>query len=386
MSAYGRNHLLKSIRIGNFKAVRDSRTVRFKPFTVLIGSNGSGKSGLMDALQTYQSIVLGGLSRCFAEGLPFEDLLNKYIGARQAKVMDFRFAAQIENAMMEWNMRLEASQSFDELGIVSEKLDMQFKGRDGQRCALDRERVKGVSDDLSVIASQQNGSAASSFPAGFGKKLYDYIAGWKFMTLAPENMRMPAPMSVTRKPATLHDDGSNLAEYLLHIKKTDPGAFNRIIETVQLVVPYVKDIQPTPTQEFKRKIYLNVIEKEVKMPSWLLSSGTLRLVALVAMLHAPEPPSLIFIDEMENGMDPCAMSVLMEEMRIATENGATQVIAATHSLHLLDLLNLSDIVLAERDRNNEPVFWRPAARKDIVAWSESFSPGQLYKMNRLKKE
>jgi AAA15 family ATPase/GTPase len=36
---------LKSVRIRNFKAIRDTGTLTLTPFTVLIGNNGSGKSG-----------------------------------------------------------------------------------------------------------------------------------------------------------------------------------------------------------------------------------------------------------------------------------------------------------------------------------------------------
>jgi AAA15 family ATPase/GTPase len=36
--------VLQSFRLKNFKAVRDSRAIRFTPLTVFIGNNGSGKS------------------------------------------------------------------------------------------------------------------------------------------------------------------------------------------------------------------------------------------------------------------------------------------------------------------------------------------------------
>ena len=52
---------LKSFRQKNFKAIRDSEVVKFTPLTVLIGNNGSGKSSLVEGLQTYQRIVTDGL-------------------------------------------------------------------------------------------------------------------------------------------------------------------------------------------------------------------------------------------------------------------------------------------------------------------------------------
>ena len=49
---------LQSVRIQNFKAIIDSKVVRLGPLTAFIGHNGSGKSSLIEALETYQAIHL----------------------------------------------------------------------------------------------------------------------------------------------------------------------------------------------------------------------------------------------------------------------------------------------------------------------------------------
>lgn len=48
---------ISSFSVTNFKAIRDSGTVRFTPFTAIIGNNGSGKSSLLEALLTYQPLA-----------------------------------------------------------------------------------------------------------------------------------------------------------------------------------------------------------------------------------------------------------------------------------------------------------------------------------------
>ena len=177
-----------------------------------------------------------------------------------------------------------------------------------------------------------------------------------------------------------------MAEYLSYIKENDRSAFNCIIETIQLIVPYVKDLQPVLARESGRESYLDAIEKEARIPSWLLSPGILRFVAIVAMLHDPSPPTLIVIEEIENGLDPRSLSILADGIRIATDNGITQVIATTHSPHLLDMLDLSDIIMVERDQGGSPVFWHPSKDRTVVAWAESFTPGRLYTMSRFYRD
>ena len=52
---------LSSVAIKNFKAIRNSGTVKLTPLTVFIGNNGSGKSSLIEGLETYQETVIHGL-------------------------------------------------------------------------------------------------------------------------------------------------------------------------------------------------------------------------------------------------------------------------------------------------------------------------------------
>ena len=67
---------LQSVRVRNFKAIVDSKTVKLGPLTALIGNNGTGKSSLIEALETYQSILRDGLDIAI-----FEQSLSNLPGA-----------------------------------------------------------------------------------------------------------------------------------------------------------------------------------------------------------------------------------------------------------------------------------------------------------------
>src|ERR1022692_1588446 len=70
---------LRSFRLQNFKAVRDSGTVAFGPLTVFIGNNGSGKSSLIEGLETFRDINSDGLDAAMTRWRGFEYLWNQAV-------------------------------------------------------------------------------------------------------------------------------------------------------------------------------------------------------------------------------------------------------------------------------------------------------------------
>jgi predicted ATPase len=105
---------------------------------------------------------------------------------------------------------------------------------------------------------------------------------------------------------------------------------------------------------------------------------------LLAVLRHPEPPSVIFIEELENGLDPRAIHLIVEEIRDAVESGRTQVVITTHSPYLLDLVPLESLILVERQPDGQPKFFRPAEDEQLRKWSDDFAPGKLYTMGRMR--
>src|ERR1700693_3717691 len=81
---------LRSFRLQNFKAVRDSGTVKFGPLTAFIGNNGSGKSSLIEGLETFRGIVLHGLDAAMAPWRGFEHVWNHAVKHEPRHVLDHR--------------------------------------------------------------------------------------------------------------------------------------------------------------------------------------------------------------------------------------------------------------------------------------------------------
>ena len=72
------------------------------------------------------------------------------------------------------------------------------------------------------------------------------------------------------------------------------------------------------------------------------------------------------VEEIENGLDPRTIHLLVEELPAVLDK-KKQILFTTHSPYLLDLLDLSHIVIVERE-DGQPVFRRPekAAARRVV--------------------
>ena len=370
---------LESLRIRNFKAIIDSRTVALGPLTAFIGHNGSGKSSLIEALETYQAIVVDGLDAAMQRWLGIEHVRHKSLEAKERAgkpvnpmAFDLRIGTAARNATrvaMDVNNDIAANQMFIAREFIATP--------DGTSEETQEERAM-FSPGWSML-----GSAAKPQH----RAVAEHVRAWQFLSLQPERMGLPVPQQRTGGRVRLAKDGSNIADYLLDIQRLDAqfktSAMEGIVHTMGYVLPYARDLQAALTSELERKAYLQLTEGGFKLPGWMLSTGTLRVLALLATLRHPQPPPLVLIEEIENGLDPRSIHLLVEEIRTAVLTGLTQVVLTTHSPYLLDLLKLDQLVLVARDAAGEPRFHRPASDASLVEWAKEFAPGRLYTMGSL---
>jgi predicted ATPase len=402
---------LKSAAIENFKAIHGSGTVAFTPLTVFIGNNGSGKSSLIEALETYRSIVLDGLDAALGRWHGIEYIENQRASHRRKTTsgeLEPRRQALAFRLKGRWGpgtfqVRLDASQeaSTNQVGIENELIEFPSLGRRyvrdrTGRCESYRDAGNEVVVDLSPDASGVSRPARpqvsrldreTTFLPGESAAPPDWketVRRWQFLAMEPNSMGAPVRQRMTGGPPILNRDGSNLEQYLHSLLESSVDAFSDLLEALKYVLPYARDVHVVITREIERMVYLEMNEEEFKIPDWLLSTGTLRILALLACLRHPDPPPLLVIEEVENGLDPRAIHLLVEEFRAAIAAKKTQIIVTTHSPYLLDLLDLSHIVVVERV-DGEPVFSQ-SDKEQLREWSKSFSPGQLYTMGRLTRE
>jgi predicted ATPase len=376
---------LNKIAIRYFKAVRQSGEIELTPLTVFIGNNGSGKSSLIEGLETYSDIIVKGLDDAFEHWLGVDRAWNKAVlhPRRSTKARGDAYDNPISvhlkghwgrgafNSLLEVATEVEGDQARIEKELLKLPSGRMYR-RDstGQAESFNDdtlERVRKVAPTES--ASPQDWT--------------NMCRRWQFLRLNPDAMGRPNRTRRMGSFPVLERDGSNIGQYLLSLRDASVDAFEGYLEALRFVVPFARDLQATISDEIERRAYLEMTEEEFKVPGWLLSTGTLRVAALLACLRHPTPPPLLIVEEIENGLDPRTMHLIVEEIRAAITAETTQVILTTHSPYLLDLLDLSHIVVVER-HEGQPVFNRPDS-EELANWAKEFSPGRLYTMGRLTK-
>ena len=361
---------LETFRLRNFKAVRDSGEVQFTPLTVFIGNNGSGKSSLIEALETFQNVIQQGLDDAFIPWKGFESVWNKAVSHKPAEDQTGKISAS--NPMV-----------FEVNGLTD---TIPFQGKIEINKNQKRDQIFITNQDFDTPLNPPKKAKTQDTAPEFSVRdlaWHRLVYNWQFLNLEPSRMLEPKPQRRSVRQVRLSKDGSNIAQFLQSIADAEPSVLQGIAETLKGVLPYASDLRPSITSELERNVYLRLEELGIEEPlgSWLLSQGTLRIIALLAVLRHPKPPAVIFIEELENGLDPRTIHLIIEEIRSFLQSGG-QVVATTHSPYLLDLLDLSQIVVVERNKSGAPTFHRPSKQK-LKGWTEKFAPGHLYTMGNL---
>jgi len=108
------------------------------------------------------------------------------------------------------------------------------------------------------------------------------------------------------------------------------------------------------------------------------SFGTVRALALLAMLHDPNPPKLTCVEEIDHGLHPHALDRIVERMRSASKR--TQLLAVTHSPALANRLNPKELVVCERDYEGRgsliPAI--ESSKVEAMANASGLLPGELW--------
>ncbi|MBD3177712.1 MAG: AAA family ATPase [Armatimonadia bacterium] len=181
---------------------------------------------------------------------------------------------------------------------------------------------------------------------------YDLLLATRFIEFEPEALRRPCSPGIE----VLGDRGDNLSS-VLHLICQDVGRKQALIEWLRELTPSdVVDLK-FPEDPHTGRILVHLVEESgAQVSANSASDGTLRFLGYLALFMGPRRPKLVMIDELETGIHPTRIRLLMELLERETAKGDVQVIATTHSPQVLAYASpatLEDAVLLHRPEGSE---------------------------------
>jgi predicted ATPase len=175
----------------------------------------------------------------------------------------------------------------------------------------------------------------------------------------------------------LLENFSNLPARLMTLKR-DPQTKSRLLSLLSEVAPNFTDLEVV-LEGGRLQLYLT--EGSRNIPAHRLSDGTLRYLALVAILLDPGQARLVVIEEPELGLHPDILPILRDLLVEASSR--FQLIVTTHSTQLVDAMtDYPDAILV----CEKPEATTEITRLDpdeIEQWRQFGSLGTLWMSGRL---
>ncbi|GAA4919106.1 putative ATPase [Stackebrandtia albiflava] len=387
---------LQQLHVENFRSLRDV-TVELGGLNVLVGPNGAGKSNVLQ--------VLAFLGRIAESDLPaaLDDIWPKVMFG-SAERSDDALAVSVTGT---WTGGDEGDDYRLRIGRIGEDgwhrtelfhfadSDLPMKmlvshdnlvvgptdGSLTEPARSSRHSIQlGVDEQTSALALIPR--LTMEFGGREVTALAQFLQRIRFIDSDITNLRQTGGHSRYRPKSAvrLADDAGNLAAYLLMLHDMHPDGFADLQADAVSVLPQLESIDFEFPSGPAREAIVVLHETGLRRPIELAdaSLGTIRLIALLAALHDPTPPPLTCIEEIEFGLHPQALELLVERLREASER--TQLIVATHSPTFVDRLRPDEIIVCERRDDGSSAI--PAISteqiREIVAASEDEPLGRLW--------
>ncbi len=394
--------MITSLRLKDFKNFADE-TLRVGPFTVIVGANASGKSNIRDAFR-----FLHGVGRGYDLA---ETIGGKYGAGGQMEWGSIRGAA---NEIIRINKSTRSLPSLPNpgFGLVIEltfnretfsyAIEVSTElGKSGFRITYERLRLAGETvyekpkstygDRHIVVGNDSTVDIHLDRPALVQilemrrpfqlereriQSVVDSLASMRFIELTPRFMREPAFPSQTR----LGSQGQNLPAVLKEIC-ADP-------KRKRILADWIDKFTPMDVQNFafpsdpSGRIHLKIQEPDMELSAYSASDGTLRFLAMLAALLGKDRPRLYFIEEIETGIHPARLWLLLNLIEKQTEKGDIQLMATSHSPDMLTFANDTTFentsVVCRLDDADDAIIRRVAELPNAVELRGSQGLGRLH--------
>lgn len=376
--------LFYEITLHNFLSFGpETQPLQLEALNVLIGSNGSGKSNLIEALAVIRSTpsdlraILrrgGGAGEWVWKGDPQGVASLDVVTANPDGTLPVRHVLAFRDDKQGFHLEDERienqhphsgeTRSYFFYKFQSGRPVIQVSGQ-GER-SLKREQVDV---NASILAQRRDPETYPEITRL--AKQYESIRLYREWAFG-RNTVFREPQKADMRNDKLEEDFSNLGLFLNRLRR-DPPTKRRILDHLTDLYDGLSDfdvsIEGGSVQVF-------FTEGDFTIPATRLSDGTLRYLCLLAILCDPTPPPLIGLEEPELGLHPDVLPKLANLLLQASER--TQLIVTTHSDILVDALTEHPEAVIVCEKRNGQTQMQRLSVEHLQSWLEHYRLGDLW--------
>jgi predicted ATPase len=402
--------VIKEVAIKNFKSVQDL-TLPISRFNVLIGSNGSGKSNILEAI-------------AFGAAASADKLDNEFLGSRGIRTSEVRLmksgfsketfanpieikfkASDFKSNINELSYTIKETKSavlqweIEEL----ESIKIYIKTLESDLLIIN-DRLSHLKKEIDIIESKKNSPETID---SYIQEIDKYLNTAKEVQATARTLRLSSEK--------LLDQHNNLSSYIIYspeltaLRKFEDesqiqplgikgeGLFNLLQifnenygeETINELKKYLhiiewfEDFEAVYDKTTERK---SLIVKDRYIPNIALNQhnvneGFLFLLFYISLIISKETPAFFAIDNIEASFHPRLCEELIKQLIELAKTHNKQLILTTQNPHVLDGLNLQDpeqsLFVVRRNSEGETIADKITKQPKNTKLSEAWIRGYI---------
>jgi AAA15 family ATPase/GTPase len=325
--------MLQKVSIQNFKSLKDV-TLELQKVNLLIGPNNSGKSNFLKALE----------------------LWGKYISHQSEET---KFVKNIND--------------LEEISFKRNRENLGFK------MIFDEEIINATTNKTNT--NKIDFQVSTKDDSQISHQIEETLNNINIHKILPEKLTYASPISggdvIKHK---ILKDGSNIIPFLDYLKDEHKSSYRKLEHDLQKCIPEFTDINlktvKSPDNDQRTYKIWGLGNENEKYWAEDLSEGVLYFLALLCIVHQPNPPKLLLLEEPEKGIHPRRIKEVIDFIFQLAEDKDIQVIMTTHSERVLDEFEDIPEAVFVFDKDEEGATQVKNLLRDIVEPSDKLMDSQ----------
>ena len=375
---------ISKIKISGFRRLF-SVDLQMKPFMVLIGANGVGKTSILDALSLLSDSASGELGNTISQWGGVANILTRDKSKSLSLSVDMKIP---EYKPLNYELSFEPTATGYK--ISKEILSQYREDKSSPFLHIDSTpyNIRYYDTEARSLLSptwEHNHSETSlaQTPKMFlqPEELRKILSTANQYHVLDVSSRAPVKLPQTMKPADLPGiHGEDLIPYLYYLRESNQSRYEAIVDTLKAAFPDLETLGFPPVAS--GMLTMTWHDKKFQKPLYMheLSEGTLRFIWLISLLQSPRLSTITMIDEPEVSLHPELLSLLVDVMREASKR--TQLVIATHSDRFVRFLRPEEVVVMDINEDGfAEATW--ANTMDLSNWLADYSLDEIWQMGAM---